>query len=260
MRYARIRLDGRPVHAEIDGDIAHLLDGSPVDGKPRRTGSSVPLGGVDFLPPVIPGVFYAVGLNYRAHIEHYGKPVPDRPEVGYRANNALTGARLPIVKPAEVKGRFEAEGELVAVIGRTLRRAGRAEAQESILGWTIGNDVSAREWQHHDRTFWRSKNSDTFKPMGPWIETDVDPLVQTTTVRIDGVVKAEFATGDMVFDPFDYLVEMTKYLTLHPGDVLWMGADSTVQLEPGSTVDIEITGIGTLSNPVVDERGTPHVQ
>ncbi|MEU4156796.1 fumarylacetoacetate hydrolase family protein [Actinoplanes sp. NPDC026670] len=260
MRYARIRLDGRPVHAQIDGEVAHVLDGSPIDGEPRRAGVAVPLQEVDFLPPVMPGVFYAVGLNYRRHIEHYGGVVPDRPEVGYRANNALTGHNLPVVRLAGVQGRFEAEGELVAVIGRTLRHATRTEAQESIFGWTIGNDVSAREWQHSDRTFWRSKNSDTFKPMGPWIETGVDPLAQTTTVRIDGVVKAEFATGDMVFDPFDYIAEITKYITMHPGDVLWMGADSTVQLEPGSTVDIEITGIGTLSNPVVDEKGTPHVE
>ncbi len=158
------------------------------------------------------------------------------------------------IRDSDVTGRFEAEGEVVAVIGRTLRRASRDEARESIFGWTIGNDVSAREWQHADRTFWRSKNSDTFKPMGPWIETDVDPLAQTTTVRIDGDVRAEFATGDMIFDPFDFIVETTKYLTMHPGDVLWMGADSNVQLEPGRTVEIEISGIGTLSNPVLEER------
>jgi 2-keto-4-pentenoate hydratase/2-oxohepta-3-ene-1,7-dioic acid hydratase in catechol pathway len=257
MRYARIRLDGRPVHAAIDDEVAHVLDGSPIDGRPQRTGSAVPLDGLEFLPPVIPGVFYAVGLNYRAHIEQYRKAAPDRPEVGYRANNALTGHRFPIVKPVDATGRFEAEAEVVAVIGRTLRRAGRDEARDAVFGWTIGNDVSARAWQHSDRTFWRSKNSDTFKPMGPWIETAVDPLVQTTTVRIDGAVKAEFATGDMVFDPYDYIVETTRYITLRPGDVLWMGADSSVPLAPGSTVDIEITGIGVLSNPVVEEKGTP---
>lgn len=254
MRYSRINLDGRPAWAEIADGLAHVLDISPIEAKPRHQGQRIPLDKVDFLPPVIPGVFYAVGYNYRSHVEHYGAEAPDRPEVGYRANNALTGHDQPIVKPAEVTGRFEAEGEVVAVIGRTLRRASRAEAQESIFGWTIGNDVSAREWQHADRTFWRSKNSDTFKPMGPWIDTDVDPLAQTTTVRIDGDVRAKFATGDMIFDPYDFIVETSKYITLHPGDVLWMGADSTVQLEPGRTVEIEISGIGRLSNPVLEER------
>ncbi|WP_433834026.1 fumarylacetoacetate hydrolase family protein [Actinoplanes sp. CA-015351] len=246
-------LHGRPVWGEVADGLVHVLDDSPITGRARRTSDRVPLNGVDLLPPVIPPVFYAVGFNYRSHLAHFGTQAPERPEIGYRANNALTGHGSPIIRPAGVEGRFEAEGEVVAVIGRTLRRASRQEAQDSIFGWTIGNDVSAREWQHADRTFWRSKNSDTFKPMGPWIETGVDPLAQTTTVRIDGDVKAKFATGDMIFDPFDYIVETTKYITLHPGDVLWMGADSTVQLEPGNTVDIEISGIGALSNPVLEE-------
>jgi 2-keto-4-pentenoate hydratase/2-oxohepta-3-ene-1,7-dioic acid hydratase in catechol pathway len=178
---------------------------------------------------------------------------PARPEVGYRANNALTGHLTPIVKPAEVTGRFEAEPELVAVIGRALRHATRADARAAVFGWTIGNDVSARTWQHQDRSFWRSKNSDTFKPMGPWIETDVDALAQTTTLRVNGETRAEFPTGDMVFDPFDHIVEITRHITLQPGDVLWMGAESTCRIEPGDTVEVEIGGIGVLSNPVLLE-------
>ncbi|MEV6350132.1 fumarylacetoacetate hydrolase family protein [Actinoplanes sp. NPDC051851] len=249
MRLSRIRYEGRPVRAEIEDDRAFVLDGDD-----KRTGRSVELATADFLPPVVPGVFYAVGYNYRSHVAEHGAKVPERPEVGYRANNALTGHNTPIVRPEGVTGRFEAEGELVAVLGRTLRRASRDEARAAVLGWTIGNDVSAREWQHADRTFWRSKNSDTFKPMGPWIETDLDPMAQTTTVRVDGSVRAAFATGDMIFDPYDYLVETSKYITLHPGDVLWMGADSTVQLEPGTVVEIEISGIGVLANPVLTER------
>ncbi|WP_443106185.1 fumarylacetoacetate hydrolase family protein [Actinomadura sp. 3N407] len=216
------------------------------------------------LPPVVPPVFYAVGLNYKSHIEHAlekgyaAANVPERPEVAYRANNALTGHGSPIVKPTGVEGRFEAEGEVVAVIGRRLRRASYAEAQESIFGWTIGNDVSARTWQHEDRSFWRSKNSDTFKPMGPWIETDVDPLAQTTTMRADGEPRASFPTGAMIFDPYEYIVETTRYITMHPGDVLWMGADGTCQIEPGNVVDIEISGIGVLSNPVHAEEDEEH--
>ncbi|WP_143219965.1 fumarylacetoacetate hydrolase family protein [Actinomadura sp. CNU-125] len=236
------------------------LGGSPLADVPSAAGRPIPLATAVLLPPVVPPVFYAVGLNYTGHIEHalakgYGAAIaPARPEVAYRANNALTGHGSPIVKPAGVEGRFEAEGEVVAVIGRTLRRATYAEAQESIFGWTIGNDVSARAWQHADRSFWRSKNSDTFKPMGPWIETDVDPLVQTTTMRVDGEPRASFATGAMIFDPYEYVVETTKYITMRPGDVLWMGADGTCQIEPGQTIDIEISGIGVLSNPVHAEE------
>ncbi|MDQ4114905.1 MAG: fumarylacetoacetate hydrolase family protein [Actinomycetota bacterium] len=257
MRFTRILHEGGPRFARIEDEVAYVLDGSPITGSPAVV-VEVPLSDLGLLPPVIPGVFYAVGLNYNRHIAHalehdYDRAqTPTRPEVGYRANNALIGSGEAIVKPAEATGRFEAEGELVAVIGRRLKKASRAEAQDAIFGWTIGNDVSAREWQHADRTFWRSKNADTFKPMGPWIETDVDPMTSTTTVRIDGETKAEFKTGDMLFDPYDYLVEASRHLTISPGDVLWMGADSTVQLTPGSTVEVEISGIGTLRNPVIE--------
>ncbi|WP_106397044.1 fumarylacetoacetate hydrolase family protein [Actinocorallia populi] len=256
MRFCRIALDGGPRWGRVDGDAVHLLDGSPIEGGQSETGRAVPLDSAVFLPPVIPPVFYAVGLNYKSHVEHararghQGAKLPERPEVGYRANNALTGHGSPIVRPAGVEGRFEAEGEVVAVIGRTLRNASYAEAREGVFGWTIGNDVSARAWQHADRSFWRSKNSDTFKPMGPWIETDVDPLAQTTTMRVNGEVGRAFPTGAMIFDPYEYIVETTRYITMHPGDVLWMGADGTCQMEPGDTVEIEISGIGVLSNPV----------
>ena len=262
VRYTRVLVDARAHWARVEGDVVHLLAGSPLEG-PAPVERSLPLAGVELLPPVLPFVFYAVGMNYRSHVEHARRlgnaaaVVPERPEVGYRANNALVGHGAAIVVPPDVTGRFEAEGEVVAVLGRRLRRAGRAEAQESVFGWTIGNDVSAREWQHSDRSFWRSKNSDTFKPMGPWIETDVDPMAQTTTVRVNGEQRARFPTGDMVFDPWDYLVEASRYVTLHPGDVLWMGADSACRIGPGDTVDVAITGIGVLSNPVRLETPGP---
>lgn len=256
MRFCRVAVDGQPVWGRVEDDVIHLLRDSPLAGGPAVTTGTVPIAAAVFLPPVVPPVFYAVGLNYTGHVRHAiasGYPtaeLPERPEVGYRANNALIGHGAAIVKPAGVHGRFEAEGEVVAVIGRALRRATYAEAQESIFGWTVGNDVSARAWQHADRTFWRSKNSDTFKPMGPWIETDTDPLTATTTVRVNGEERATFRTGGMIFDPYEFIVETTRYSTMHPGDVLWMGADANVQIEPGNVVDIEISGIGVLSNPV----------
>ena len=259
MRYGRVAVDGEPRWVRVDGDAVHVLSGSPLEGDPAVE-RSLASEGVAFLPPVVPFVFYAVGLNYRDHIEQQraaGRDVavPERPEVGYRANNALIGHGEAICVPADVTGRFEAEGEVVAVIGRRVRNASWAEAQESVFGWTIGNDVSARDWQRADRSFWRSKNSDTFKPMGPWIETDVDPMAQTTFVRVNGETRAEFATGGMVFDPWDFIVEASRYITFHPGDVLWMGADSNCQIGPGDVVDVEVTGIGVLSNPVeLDSR------
>ncbi|SFR89627.1 2-keto-4-pentenoate hydratase/2-oxohepta-3-ene-1,7-dioic acid hydratase (catechol pathway) [Microbacterium sp. cf046] len=264
MRYARVAVDGRELFAAVHDDhVIELTDvrrfGEVRDGSLTSTGRGEPhpLSAVTFLPPVIPPTFYAAGFNYRAHNRHHEDlgydpvKVGPHPEVGYRAQSALIGHGAAIVKPDDIEGRFETEAEVVAVIGRTLRHASRDEAHDGIFGWTIGNDVSARAWQHSDRTLWRAKNADTFKPMGPWIETEVDPLKSSTTVRRNGAVDAQFATGDMIFDPYDFIVEITKYITLSPGDVLWMGADGNTPMDAGDVIDIEISGIGTLTNHVV---------
>jgi 2-keto-4-pentenoate hydratase/2-oxohepta-3-ene-1,7-dioic acid hydratase in catechol pathway len=263
MKWCRYLDSGVARGGVIEDDVVLEAEGDPFTGDPadgwRLTGSKIALGSVRLLPPVRPGTFFCVGLNYADHIQHaqetgYAARFPERPEVGYRANSALIGHGEPIVKPADCTGRFEAEGELVAVIGRPLRRCGRDEAQAGVWGWTIGNDVSARDWQHSDRTLWRAKNSDTFKPMGPWIDTDADPLSATTTLTVNGTPRASFATGAMVFDPYDYIAEITRYITMHPSDVLWMGADGGVGLSSGDTIDVTISGLGTLSNPVTEEE------
>jgi 2-keto-4-pentenoate hydratase/2-oxohepta-3-ene-1,7-dioic acid hydratase in catechol pathway len=257
MRYARCALDGREFFAIVEDD--EIVEISSAPWTPHERADRHPLSAVTLLPPVMPRTFYAAGFNYKAHNRHHEDlgydpvKVGPHPEVGYRAQSALVGHGDAIVKPSEVEGRFETEAEVVAVIGRTLKHATRDEAKAAVFGWTIGNDVSARAWQHADRTFWRAKNADTFKPMGPWIETDADPFTATTTVRRNGVVDAAFATGDMIFDPYDFLVEMTKYITVHPGDVLWMGADGNTPMDVGDVIEIEISGIGTLTNPVAGE-------
>jgi 2-keto-4-pentenoate hydratase/2-oxohepta-3-ene-1,7-dioic acid hydratase in catechol pathway len=255
MRWCRFMHGGTARLGVVEGDGIRAAEGRLFDDA-RPVGAAYPLAEVQLLPPTLPFTFFAVGFNYRAHVLHSqakGSAVarmPERPEVGYRANNALIGHGEAIVIPADCPGDVEAEGELVAVIGREARHCSRAEAQAAIFGWTIGNDVSAREWQRNDRTFWRAKNADTFKPMGPWIETEVDPRRASTRVRVNGLQACEFATGGMIFDTADYIVEISRYITLHPGDVLWMGAQSTVKIAPGDRVEIEISGIGTLCNSV----------
>jgi 2-keto-4-pentenoate hydratase/2-oxohepta-3-ene-1,7-dioic acid hydratase in catechol pathway len=256
LHWCRFIYAGTASFGRIDGDRIRRVEGCPFDAH-RVTGDSVPLVSARLLPPVLPFTFFCVGLNYRGHILHAqakGLAVakfPERPEVGYRANNALIGHGEAIVVPADFRGQLEAEGELVAVIGRRTRRASRAEAEAAIFGWTVGNDVSAREWQRGDRTLWRAKNSDTFKPMGPCIVEGADPATATTRVRVNGAQVCEFATGGMIFDAVDYIVEISRYITLHPGDVLWMGADGTAPIVAGDVVEVEISGIGTLANPVV---------
>jgi 2-keto-4-pentenoate hydratase/2-oxohepta-3-ene-1,7-dioic acid hydratase in catechol pathway len=255
-RFCRFDDGGVARNAVVEDGFAVPISGGPFCPGEKDPGRRVPVSEVRWLPPVIPGTFFAAGLNYTGHAEraaYGGHQVPTRPEIGYRANNALTGHLSPIVRPADCDEPLVAEGELVAVIGKAVRHATREDAREAVFGWTIGNDVSARGWQRVDRTFWRCKNSDTFKPMGPWIVTGIDPMTATTTVAVDGEVKASFPTGSMLFDPYEYISAMSRYITLSPGDVVWLGTDETATFLPGQVVAITIDGIGTLASPVTQE-------
>jgi 2-keto-4-pentenoate hydratase/2-oxohepta-3-ene-1,7-dioic acid hydratase in catechol pathway len=180
---------------------------------------------------------------------------PKQPDIGYRSNNALIAHDESIVKPRDAGPQFQYEGELVAVFGKKARNVSKEEALDYVLGWTIGNDVSERSWQVSDRTLWRAKNSDTFKPMGPWIETDVELDAMQTTIRVNGAVTETFKTNNMIFDAPTYISLVSKYCTIHPGDVMWMGTDGVpANIDVGDVVEIEISGIGTLRNKVVAEN------
>ena len=257
MRWARIRHDGHAVFGIVKEDAVELVEGTPFSTH-TRTGVSVSLDTVDWLAPVIPPTFYCVGLNYRPHIEMHAKmrgvePVfPSQPDIGYRAVNALVGHQHPIIVPADASEKIQYEGELVCVIGKQAKNLTRDNALDCLLGFTIGNDFSERSWQASDRTLWRAKNTDTFKPMGPWIETEFDLQAARTRVSVNGRECIDFETNNMLFGVVDYLVAMSRYMTLVPGDVLWMGTDGHAEnLVDGDTVDIEITGIGKLTNQVV---------
>jgi len=257
MRWARFEHNNVVSYGAVEGDVVIPVRGSPFDAW-ERTGTRLNLDDVTLLVPVIPPTFYAAGLNYAQHVreaaEKLGLPVnlPTQPDIGYRTTNALIAQGEPIVIPADASDQVQYEGELVVVIGRKCKNLTRQNALSAVLGYTIGNDVSERTWQKSDRTLWRAKNTDTFKPMGPWIETDVklDDLV--TTIRLNGEQKIAFPTNNMVFGVVDYLVAMTTCLTLYPGDVMWMGTEgATANMKHGDRIEVEISGIGTLSNPVV---------
>ena len=180
--------------------------------------------------------------------------MPDRPEVGYRAQNALVAHDEDVVIPAIATEKIHYEGELVVVIGKKVKHLSEHDAMDCVFGYTIGNDVSERSWQKADRGLWRSKNADTFKPMGPWIETDVDLDGMETIVRVNGRETNRFHTNDMIFGIVPFLVELTKYFTLWPGDVIWMGTDGTSpDLKHGDVVEVELTGLGVLRNRFVRE-------
>ena len=243
----------------VEGEVVREVEGTPF-GAHVATARTRKLAEVKLLTPVTPGTFYCAGVNYRDHVIKSAArrgvaPVfPTRPDIGYRANSALIAHGENIVKPRDAGPAFQYEGELVAVFGKPARHVTREQALDCVLGWTIGNDVSERGWQASDRTLWRAKNCDTFKPMGPWIVTDLDPRDMTTNIRLNGELVDSFATGDMIFDAATYIAEVSKYITIQPGDVMWLGTDGLPRdMKPGDTVEVEITGIGVLRNRVVAE-------
>jgi 2-keto-4-pentenoate hydratase/2-oxohepta-3-ene-1,7-dioic acid hydratase in catechol pathway len=255
MRWLRYQGAGGVRYGIVEGNSVAEIDTTPFETW-HRTGNTEQLAAVKTLVPVVPGTFYAIGQNYAAHAAVFGNPAasgPARPQPGYRANSALIADGENIVIPAE-SGGIQYEGELVVVIGKPGRYVSERDALSIVLGYTIGNDVSERTWQKADSGLWRAKNTDTFKPMGPWIETDVKLDTLVTRVRINGKEMLEFKTNDMVFGVERYIAEITKYMTLHPGDVIWMGTEgSNADMKAGDVCEIELDQIGTLRNPVVAE-------
>jgi 2-keto-4-pentenoate hydratase/2-oxohepta-3-ene-1,7-dioic acid hydratase in catechol pathway len=255
--WCRFSKDSQTSYGLVEGDKVTAVDGIPW-GDHKKSTRTYPLSDVKLLIPVVPPTFYCVGINYADHIRKMAakrktEPVfPKKPDIGYRANNALIAHEENIVKPADSSEAFQYEGELVAVFGKRAHKVSRETALDYVFGWTIGNDVSERGWQKEDRTLWRAKNADTFKPMGPWIVTGLDPGKMETIIRLNGRETDRFATNNMIFDAATYIAEVSKYCTIEPGDVMWMGTDGVPEnIKPGDTVEIEISGIGVLRNKVV---------
>ena len=259
MRWVRFSKDNATSYGSLNGDTITEITGEPW-GNAKPTGRTLALSEVKLEVPVIPRTFYCAGINYAAHIREMAhkrgvEPVfPEKADIGYRANNALIAHNENVVIPHHAPPKVNYEGELVVIIGKQVKHLTEANAMSCVFGYTIGNDVSERTWQRGDRTFWRGKNTDTFKPMGPWIETDVDLDAMETIVSVNGKEDLRFKTNDMIFGIAHYIATMTQYLTLYPGDVLWMGTEGATQnMKHGDVCEVEISSIGTLRNPVVRE-------
>ena len=208
-------------------------------------------------PPVVPRNFYAAGLNYLAHIEwakSRGRSyeVPAQPDIGYRSAAALIGSGEDIVIPADSPGPVHYEGELVAVIGRKGKNLDEKGALDCVRGYTLGNDVSERSWQKSDRTLWRAKSADTFKPMGPRIVPGIDPQNQVIEVRVNGRTVSSYSTKGMIFPVARYIARMSQYVTLWPDDIIWFGCDGPTEpaLKDGDLVEVVNEAIGVLANRV----------
>ena len=260
MIWCRFEREGKTSHGRIvDGQVFEV-DGSPINS-PADTGATYALDEVRLLAPIIPPMLYAAGPNHRGHVEGMAARrgaapnYPSIPEPNFRSVHALIGTEQNIVVPAGSSGAVQPEGQLAVVMGRRARNVtGRDEALASVFGYTIGNDVSERVWQGGDRTMFRGKNCDTFKPLGPWIVTDLPHDGFRIIVRHNGQVWEDFTSAEQIWDVPTWIIEMSKYTTLHPGDVLMMGTQGADgDMVPGDTIEVEISGIGTLRNYIVAE-------
>jgi 2-keto-4-pentenoate hydratase/2-oxohepta-3-ene-1,7-dioic acid hydratase in catechol pathway len=177
---------------------------------------------------------------------------PAQADIGYRSPNALIGSGAEIVIPRDSRGPIHFEGELVAVIGKRAKHLSESRALECVAGYTLGNDLSERSFQKSDRTLWRAKNIDTFKPMGPVVVDGIDPMDQLITVRVNGREATTYSTRGAIFSLPHYLTRMSAYVTLHPGDVVWLGCDGPTlpDLNPGDLVEVVNDAIGVLANRV----------
>jgi len=261
MKYVRFLHKGRESYGLLEGDAVLPFAGGLL-GKRRPMGVRLPLAAVTLLAPVRPSKIIAVALNYMDHLPTGGgfisgdrdREPPSAPELFLKTSSAVVGPEEAIVIPAGA-GRVDGEGELVAVIGRRARGLSPEEALGCVLGYTCGNDVSAREWQRGDIQWWRAKSSDTFAPVGPYIVDELDPANLELQTRVNGEVKQKGNTRLLIHDVAHIVSFASRVMTLEAGDLIFTGTPgSTPTLSPGDVVEVEIEGIGVLRNPVRGEE------
>jgi 2-keto-4-pentenoate hydratase/2-oxohepta-3-ene-1,7-dioic acid hydratase in catechol pathway len=249
MRLLRFRYGDRiATGAILEDDTIKVLRGTFFDD-PVPTGEEVPLDDVRLLAPILPSKIVAVGKNYAAHAAEFGMTVPEEPLLFLKPSTAVIGPGDPIPL-LPVSRRVDYEGELAVVIGRLARHVKAEEAGRYILGHTIANDVTLRDLQKTDDQWTRAKGFDGSCPLGPWIETDLDPTDVFLQTRVNGEPRQQAQTTEMVFGIAELIEYITAFMTLLPGDVLLTGTPEGVgKLEPGDVVEVEVDGIGVLSNP-----------
>ncbi len=232
-----------------DGTIVREIKDHPF-GDPEFSGRSWPLADVRLLAPILPSKIVAVGRNYADHAAEMGNTVADEPVIFLKPSTSVVGPNARILLPPS-SARVDYEGELAVVIGRPAREVRAENAASVILGYTVANDVTARDLQKLDVQFTRGKGFNTFCPIGPWIETDLDPSDLAIRTELDGEVKQDGHTGDMVHTVGAIIEFVSEIMDLLPGDVILTGTPAGVgPMEAGQTVSVTVEGIGTLTNPV----------
>jgi len=268
MKLARIQYQGDIYNATVTCS-GYSVELAAASG-PVPAGTVIPEEEASLLPPVAPGKILGVGWNFPAHI----KEMADRTSAGHRVTeppteevpppilffkpaSSLIGHREAIIYPLDAT-RVEYEGELAVVIGRETRRVTPEEARQAVLGWTCANDVTERDLQGQDKQWWRAKGYDTFAVAGPYLETETPEPEAWIRTRVNGQLRQEGQVRDMIRDPFAIISLVSQAMTLQRGDLIMLGTPPGVgELHPGDEVEVEIDGVGYLSNRVEAERGDP---
>lgn len=250
MRFIRYQTPSQPPrYGWVHEDKVGPLDGLPF-GEFRRLEADLPLRSVTLLAPVEPSKIIGIGRNYIEHARELGNPVPEIPMLFLKPSSTVIGPQEKILLPPQSQ-QVEHEAELVAVIGRIGRWIPLEKAMDYVLGYTIGNDITARDLQQRDGQWTRAKGFDTFCPLGPWIETELDPTDVMITCHVNGGMRQMASTRDMVFSIKQLVAFISSVMTLYPGDIIMTGTPAgTSQLMDGDVVQIMVDGIGTLRNPV----------
>ncbi|MFT4221130.1 MAG: fumarylacetoacetate hydrolase family protein [Microbacterium sp.] len=254
MRIARFSHQDAIRYGIVDDAELVVLAGDPMFAGFETTGERVPLGDVALLAPVIPrSKVVAVGRNYREHAAEFGNEAPAEPLLFLKPNTAVIGPGDAIARPPQ-SAQVDFEGELAVVIGRITKNVPAERALEHVFGYTIGNDVSARDLQRSDGQWSRAKGFDTFCPLGPAIETEFDPAGDAVlTTRLNGEVRQQAPLTDMVHSVPDIIAYASAAFTLLPGDAILTGTPAGVgPMAAGDVVEVEITGLGLLRNTVRD--------
>ena len=253
MRIVRYAVEGDVGFGVLDGDGVAALVAHPF-GDLVFTGARLALDDVRLLAPIIPSKVLAIGKNYADHAREMGGEPPESPVLFLKPSTAVIGPGDAIVRPPSVE-RLDYEGELAVVIGALCRDVPRERARDVVLGYTCANDVTARDQQLVDGQWGRAKGYDTFCPLGPWIETDVDPSDLRLTTMLNGETRQDARTSALVHDVPSLIAFVSGVMTLLPGDVLLTGTPAGIgPMEKGDEVAVTIEGIGTLTNTVT-ERG-----
>jgi len=248
MKIARFVVDGDPLYGVVDGNDIHVLSGDPFFQGIKTTGATHSLDDVRLVAPIIPrSKVVGFGRTYREHAKELGNEVPKEPIMFLKPNTSVVGHGDPVTLPA-FSEEVSFEGELAVVIGRICKDVPADKAQDVIFGYTVANDLTARDAQRSDPQWARAKGFDGSCPLGPWIETELaDPDDVGIVTRVNGEVRQDGSTNEMIWPVNELVARASEAFTLLPGDVIMTGTPAGVGLvEAGDVVEIEIEGIGSL--------------